>query len=304
MLMNINMYSNIKLPRIIVKHCLIKLTTSNCKKIFDSKRERMVQSKLVVIWILMTTLIIVRGRNDNDYSDVHWKQANLKCEKLGSHLAVIHSVEDDKKVFEYCAHELTVPCWIGVKAPSCKHSDTQWTHLYDGTWQWVDGIIFYKNDTTVYQNWCKDYPRKGVTNPAAGVCDGGVHVLYDVEEKCWKNYWDGHWSIEDVKSNYFRKYVCQHHIDDSYDMNEIRWYEGYWGYITLSCLLTIFCGCNLVLFAKMRKHQTRDRDVELSLTNTPTMQTNDTEMETSSQSHLSSYLQSVAIVIDKPIKDQ
>ncbi len=180
---------------------------------------------------------------------VHWKKGDRLCKGDGSHYAVIHSEEDDQKVYEYCRDKLGSHCFFGLYSASCEHDHEAWTAGFDGYWTMADGTMFHMNDTNVYQNWCKGYPQTGINHPEWGICDGGVHVLYDVDEKCWKNAWDGYWAIP-PDPKFFQEYVCQHHLNEQ---EQVLWYEKYWGYIVVTCILSIVGICNLVILCRMRK---------------------------------------------------
>ena len=101
---------------------------------------------------------------------------------------------------------------------------------FDGIWTRDDHTSFSANDTDIFTNWCQGYPQKGTLYPGVndkcGICDGGIHVLYDIERRCWKNEFDGNWGLP-LDSKYYHRYVCQHHVHAITTTQNIKFLPNY-----------------------------------------------------------------------------
>ena len=168
---------------------------------------------MVSLILFSTILSIISSQAiDTDTNNaklrVWWRKAQAICNKTGSELVSITSYHEDELVHNYCLNELHWHCWIGLYAPSCEYnySTNNWDGEFNGTWIWIDGTPYHPNET--YSNWCPGSPHQG-TKP--NICDGGIHVFYDIYRGCWRNGFDG--MFDDQSDDKWWKYfICNSDI--------------------------------------------------------------------------------------------
>ena len=150
---------------------------------------------------------------DFTISRVWWNKAQAICNKTGSDLVSIRSQHEDELVKDYCSNELHWHCWIGLFAPSCfyNYSLDTWIGEFNGTWIWTDGAPYDENE---FNNWCPGFPTQGDNG---GICDGGIHVFYDIHRGCWRNGYDGMYD-DQSDPKWWKYYVCNSDII-TVDMN-------------------------------------------------------------------------------------
>ena len=105
--------------------------------------------------------------------DMKWDEAKNYCEKLGGHMAIISTIEENKALFSYVTLQKSYKSVFGA-------TDSE----QEGLWKWVSG------DTMTYSNW-----GEGEPNNTNGVEDY-VHFLSTFDGKWNDTIWQNSFICE------------------------------------------------------------------------------------------------------------